>query len=110
MEFSAQERSSHMLNQLKGVVLPRTDVEEMVALLAFAEGMKAKYIELELDVPEWLEDKVSAIEKEVRSRSHDALLARIRQAESRLEAMKPAEQKRTELSKEIKRLKALAGK
>lgn len=99
-----------MLAQLKGVNLPRTDVEEMVVLLVFAEGMKLKYQELEIDVPEWLSDKISAITKEVEARNHDSILAKIRSAESRLEAMKPAEQKRVELSKEIKRLKALAGK
>ncbi len=99
-----------MLAQLKGVVLPRTDVEEMVALLVFGEGLAAKYQDLEIPVPDWVQDKIAALTKEVEARNHDALLARIRQAEGRLEAMKPTEQKRKELAADIKRLKALAGK
>lgn len=99
-----------MLQQLKACVLPRTDVEEMIVLLVFAESMKLKYQELDIEVPDWLSDKISAITKEIEARNHDALLGKIRSAESRLEAMKPAEQKRVELAKEIKRLKTLVGK
>jgi len=99
-----------MLQELKTFNKDRAGVEEMVALLAFAEAMERKYVGLDIEVPDWLEDKISAITKEVNARNHDALLAKIRSAESRLEAMKPVDQKRTELAKEIKRLKVLAGK
>src|SRR5947207_2481564 len=99
-----------MLAQLKTLNIPRTDIEELVALLAFANGMVTQYEAEELEVPEWLEEKVKVLGREIRERSHDALMAKIKGAKSRLEAMKPAETKRAELAKEIKRLEALASK
>ncbi len=99
-----------MLAELKNLSLPRIDIEGMVALLVFAEGMQAKYDALEMETPAWLDEKIKVLGREIRDRNHDALLAKIRSAKSRIETMKPLDEKRKDAQKELKRLEAqLAG-
>lgn len=96
-----------MLDKLRNFDAERnTDVDEMVALSAFARGLAAEYTTLALDAPEWLETQQKAVANEINSRLADMRAKRIREVRARLATLKTAEEKRAELNAELERLEA----
>lgn len=90
-----------MLNQLKSLDTERINLEELVALSAFAKGLRAEFDHVNAEVPEWLDQRARELAREIRSRLADSVDKKLREAKARLEALKPADQKRAELKREI---------
>lgn len=61
----------NMLFQLKNFDKDKTDLDEIVALLAFGESMQGIYGKLGLDVPEWLTEQLRAVNREAFERQRD---------------------------------------
>jgi hypothetical protein len=97
------------LDALKNFDADRVDADELVALFAFGNHLKATYEGLLLEVPEWLKDNTESIKKTINQRREDMLQRALKNAESRLEALKTSEEKRGDLKAEIERLKAALG-
>lgn len=98
-----------MYAQLRQLNLDRLDIDEAVALSAFGGALQARYEELGVAVPDWLDANMKTLDREIADRVRDGLSKDLREKRARLESLKPADQKRRELATEIKRLeKALA--
>lgn len=93
-----------MLERLKNFDSERSNPDEMVELHAFARVMIAEYKELQLEAPEWLEEKQLEVRRELNNRLADMKAKRIREIKAKLATLKTAEEKRNELADELKRL------
>jgi spore cortex formation protein SpoVR/YcgB (stage V sporulation) len=72
--------------------------------------MSNKYQTLGLETPEWLLDSQTAIDKAAESRVRDQMEKELRETEARMEALKSADEKRSELKEKQARLKAKLGR
>lgn len=93
-----------MLNELRNFDSEKAHPDEMVALHAFARNLAAEYTHLGLAEPEWLEEKRVEVKRELDTRLADMKAKRIREIKAKLATLKTAEEKRTELAEELKRL------
>lgn len=89
----------HVIQQLRSFD-PQSGVsiEEMILLATTAEQIAAGYSSRAMEVPEWLEDKLGALEREIETRSRDALLRELKEIEAREEALKTSQERRSELA------------
>lgn len=95
-----------MLQLLRSFNPDRADLEDMLALIVFARGLRAAHEEFKVAVPEWLDDKIRALNREIVGKTRDALelrLKEVRQAKTQL--MTPSE-RREALAKEEAELEA----
>jgi hypothetical protein len=104
-----EEVTERMLEELRGLDVERTNLDEMVALSTFGRAMEDEYKRLTIPVPEWLEDRLSALDREIRLRRTDALQAKLKELEARKEALKTADQKRQDVDAEMAKVKAALG-
>ncbi len=95
-----------MLNALQTFNADKHDLDELMALAAFGTQLKSTFPAFDLEVPEWLVESMDGIEKEIRARSRDMLMAELKSTESRLEALKTNEEKRGDLRDKAERLRA----
>ena len=95
------------LVQLKNLDTDRYNTDELVALSAEGKALQAEYNTLGVDEPEWLGAAVRSLAREVRTKQADAIEKRLRQAKARVQALKPASERRAEYEEEIKRLQEL---
>jgi hypothetical protein len=97
-----------MLERLKNLDLERMDVDEMVAMSAFAKSLASEYSALALDQPEWLDTKSTELKREIGTRLADLRDKRIRELKARLNTLKSTEEKKSDLTAELARLEAAA--
>lgn len=95
-----------MLNQLKNFEADRMDADELVALSSLARQMTAEYAVLAIDPPEWLEIRSAELKREIGTRAADIRAKRIREIEARLATLKTTEEKKSDLTAELAKLKA----
>lgn len=91
--------------QLKNFDVERLNLDEVVELAAFARVYREEYEKNGGEVPTWLSDSLKSLRREINVRQLDGVEKTLREKISRLEALKPAEQKRQELQAEIDALK-----
>lgn len=89
-----------MYDKLRQLNLARTETEELVALLTFANSMATTYGEHKLPTPEWLAENREALRREVTSRHRDMLESRLKEVRARREALATVEEKRGKLDDE----------
>ena len=94
------------LNQLRNLVPDKHDLEDLVALSAEAKAILAEFTALGVDEPEWLGPAVRALSREIRVRQADSIEKRLRQAKARIQALKPASERRAELEELVKQLES----
>lgn len=93
-----------MLDLLKNFNAERMDLTELVALAAFGDSVAAKFKELSVESPEWVDVNRASLTREIKSRNADRLAARLRSAKTRLETLKTPDEKRKATEDEIARL------
>lgn len=78
-------------------------VEEVITLLALAKTIRNEFSTHTqvIETPEWLDDKIRSLERELTLRTADVLEKRLREAKARRDSLKTAEEKRKELDAEI---------
>lgn len=96
-----------MLDQLKNLNIPSIDLDEAVALSAFGRMLKAEYETLGAETPEWLDNRLRELRREVKVRQQDSIEKRLREARARMETLKTPTERRDDLAKEIERLESL---
>lgn len=102
------EVDDEMLLELKRFDPDRVvEMEQLVALQIFAEGLKKGFTDNALDVPEWLLDKLDTVKSEIHTRRKNAIRAAIKEAEARVASYKTASEKRADAQAELDKLKAL---
>jgi uncharacterized protein YlxW (UPF0749 family) len=99
----------NMLAALKGVQTDRYELEEMIALAAFAKTLRSEYEAHQVEEPEWLGEKIRMLQREIRSKNADTLAARRREVRARLDAMRTPDEKRAAYQKELEQLDAVLG-
>lgn len=96
----------NVLQQLKSFDPQAHTVDEMVCLLATANGMAEIYeTQLAGEQPEWLIERRSQLEKELDSRYRDELERQLKEVQARQEALKSQEEKRHDLKDKEARLR-----
>ena len=85
-----------------------TDVDELVAALAFGKSLRNEYEALQIEEPEYIDTTIKAIRREITARNADKIAARKRELAARIDSLKTPAQKKTELEKELAALEALA--
>lgn len=93
-----------MINELKNFNADRLDLDELIALSAFGRCFHAEVAFLNVEEPDWLAPNLRSLRKEISMRQQDRLEKLLRQKKSRLQALKPAAEKRQEIEDEIKKL------
>lgn len=93
-----------MLDSLRRVNTETIDPEEIVALLAFAKGYKAEFDANAMPTPEWVDDKIRALKRELETRNADQKQRRLRELKSQRESLLSAAEKRQKLDEEIAKL------
>ena len=73
------------------------EVEELMVLSAFARSLETEYLETGNSIPEWLDRSANSLREEIARRTRAARMAKLRDIENQLEAMKPATEKRADL-------------
>lgn len=90
-----------MLQQLRNLNVDRIDLDEAISLEAFAGLVRDGYVSRSLPVPEWLEDSMRLLGKEIVTRRGEMLEKRRRELRARLEAEMTATERRAKLRKEL---------
>jgi len=103
-------RPMYAIDEIRTFNVEGMALEDLVTLSASARAIQGEFATLNVEEPEWLNPKVREIRREVATRQADRIEKLIREKKSRLEVLKPAEQKRQELADEIAKLESqLAG-
>jgi hypothetical protein len=90
------------LQKLKELQLDRIlDMEEAVALSAYARSLENEYGFLELTMPEWLVKSSDVLREEIARRTRAADLATLKALEGELEGYKTIGEKRTEAQRRL---------
>jgi hypothetical protein len=84
-------------------------VDDLVALHAAIKVTQDSYISLELTPPEWMAERLQAIGNEVKERSEAQTRATLAKLLARREALKSAQEKRTNVEAQIAALRAQLG-
>lgn len=98
-----------MIEKLKSFNPAAGDVDEAVELYAIGLTVATAYAALAVPTPSWLSEKLKDVESEVKRWARDAKALRLKEAQLKLNSLKTAEEKRTELKAEIEKLTAELG-
>ena len=90
-----------MLNQFRNFDADRCDVAELMELAAFGRALRAEFAAHNVEEPEFVDVQLKSLAREIRTRNADQLARTLREKKARLQALKPAEQRREELAAEI---------
>lgn len=93
-----------MFEKLRHLDLDRLDVDEAVALVAYGEVLQAAYASRGLETPQWLNDNVRELNREIRNRHRDNLEKAKRETEAQLETLKSRDERREDLKSKLDRL------
>ncbi len=90
----------HQLEQFRNFNVDGLDIDELVALSVFGRQLRAEYESLQIEEPEWVDVQLKSLRREIHVRNANALEARKREIDSRLDALKSPGQRKTELLNE----------
>ena len=97
-----------LIMDLKNFNSDGKDLDELVELAAEGRAFRAEYEALQLEVPEWLDNSLKAVRRDIRDRVADSKAARLKELKARRAQLKTTEEKRSVLDKEIEKLEAVA--
>lgn len=97
-----------MLEKLKSLNLDKIlDMDEAIALSAYARSIETEYDTLEIPVPEWIVKSTDVLRSEIARRTHAADMAELKRIEAELEGLKTQGERKSDAQR---RLTALQGK
>ena len=99
-----------MLDLLKNFQADRMDLTELVTLAAFGDLVSAKFTELSVEPPSWVDENLKSLKREITAKNSDRLSSKLKSAKQRLETLKTPDEKRKQTEDEIAALeKQLSG-
>jgi hypothetical protein len=99
-----------MLSQFMNFDVDRLEINDLVALVAFGEMYRAQFEKMQLDEPDFINNKLRVLKREINIKRENTLLMRKKQLEARIEGYKTPTQKKAEDLAELKQVeKQLAG-
>ena len=90
----------HQLDVFRNFNVDGLDVDELVALSLFGRQLRSEYEALQIEEPEWVDVQLKSLRREIHVRNANALEARRREIDARLDALKTPGQRKTELLNE----------
>lgn len=96
-----------MLDIIKSLDLDGFDLDTLVEYSAFARQFTEEFKANGLEIPSWLTEKREELERTIKTKRRDSVLAALKSAEAKLDTLKSAEEKRTDLKAEVERLRSL---
>ena len=99
-----------MLEQLRKVNVDGAEIDEMVGLIAFADSMIGIYRAKMIDVPEWLEGKRTALDRELTIRHQAELERKLKLLDADIEGMRTREERLEAKRAERDRIMAALGR
>lgn len=91
-----------MLEQFKSFnVDAADDLDELVTMAAFGRSLRAEFEAQNISVPEFVDDNLRAIKREIESRVADRRAARVRELKAQREGLKTAAERRDQIDKEL---------
>lgn len=98
-----------MLQDLKRLDVDRLQLDEALTLAAFAKGLHQEYDARSIPAPEWLDDRIRQLSREIETRRRDALEMRLKEIRAQKTNLMTADEKRTALAAEEAELTAKLG-
>lgn len=90
-----------MLETFKGFNTEVADLDELVAMAAFGRNFRAEFESLNVSVPEFVDDQLRTIKREIETRVADRRAARVRELKAQRDSLKTAAEKREAIEKEL---------
>lgn len=84
------------------------DLDELVAMAAFGRSLRAEFDAQNIAAPEFVDNSLRSIKREIENRVADRKAARIRELKAQRESLKTAQEKREAIDKELAALEAAA--
>ena len=103
------ERRKLMLDQFKNFSADSNDLDELVQLAAFGRQFRAEHETLNVPVPEYVDDNLRAIRREIESKMADRKATRIRELKAQRTSLATAQEKRAAIDKELEELGETVG-
>lgn len=98
-----------MLEQLRRFDAEKSNLEEMLALSAFAKTLSGEYSSRQLSIPEWLTGTQKSLNHEIMGKVRDQLEKRKRELLSQASGLESAEEKRKRIASELEAIDAQLG-
>lgn len=98
-----------MLDQFKSFNADAADLDELVELATFGRQFRAEHETLNVPVPEYVDDNLRSIRKEIDNRLADRRAVRIRELKAQRVGLATAQEKRDAIDKELAALGEIVG-
>lgn len=99
----------NIVTRLTSLNMDRTNLNELVEVLAEAKTVRSEFELHEVPVPEPLTEGIRTLNREIKLRSADAIERRLRELETADAADRTASERREDRAKERERLQAKLG-
>ena len=90
-----------MFEQFKSVNAESAEVDELVALVTFGKSFRAEFEAQKVPVPDYVNDNLNTLTREINSRMADKRAARAREIKAQLSSLQSREEKKTALEQEL---------
>jgi len=90
-----------MLQNFKSFNIDTADLDELVELATFGRQFRAEHEALNVPVPEYVDDNLRAIRKEIDSKLSDRRAQRVRELKAQRDSLKTAQERRDAIDKEL---------
>ena len=99
-----------MLEKLKSLNLDKIlEMDEAIALSAYARSIEAEYEALDMAVPEWIIKATDVLRQEIARRTHAADAAEMKRLQGELDGYKTVSEKRNEAQRKLASLQKKLG-
>lgn len=99
-----------LITQLKQLNTDRPAMDELVLLIHAAKAYRTEYDALQMEAPEWLDDSIRRLRREITARNEDVQANMIKSIDAELSKLKtPAERREELIAKRNKLVGAAAG-
>jgi hypothetical protein len=95
------ERRETMLQSFKNFNIDNADLDELVELAAFGRQFRAEHEALNVPVPEFVDDQIRNLRREIDSRLADNRAKRVRELKAQRDSLKTAAERREAIDKEL---------
>ncbi len=103
------ERRKDMLDQFKQFNAEAADLDELVEVAAFGRQFRAEHESLNVPIPEYVDDNLRVIRREIDARLADKRAARVRELKAQRDSLKTAQERRDAIDKELAALGETVG-
>jgi hypothetical protein len=103
------ERRKSMLDQFKKFNAEAADLDELVEVATFGRQFRAEHEALNVPVPEYVDDNIRVIRREIDARLSDKRAARVRELKAQRDSLKTAAERREAIDKELAALGETVG-